>query len=143
MHNATISFPSWGGIHSGIPLNPDFLRKKVPPATSPAAQRLAALSATFHTPLSCLLHGAFLSALLIGLLEQPGSAKCQKGGIPAPEDRVTVLEGTVSSQQAQINTLVAALAEETAGAAAVKAPLQSSSMTISLTHEDTFLGRDI
>ena len=49
----------------------------------------------------------------------------------------------MSGQQVQINTLVAALAAETAGAEEVEATPQSNINAIFLTPEGTFLGRDI
>ena len=142
MQNTTNAAPTWRGLPTGTTLDPDFLPKEVPFATFPPTQCSAPLSAAFRLPLSCLLHGIFLSALLIGLLGQLGFAESQKG-VPAPEDRVTALENTVSGQQAQINTLTAALAAETTGTEAVEATFQSSISTIFLTPEGAFLGRDI
>ena len=121
----------------GLPFQKGATRH-VPPRPTPGL-----LSATFRLPLSCLLHGILLSALPIGLREQPGFAEAQTGGVLALEDRVTVLENTIFSQQVQINTLMAALAAETTGAEAVEATPQSNINAIFLTPEGAFLGRDI
>ena len=143
MQNTTKASPSWGGTHPGIPLSLDFHSGEAPLATSPPTRRPSPRSTIFRTPLSYLLSGIFLSLLPIGLREQPGFAEAQTGGVPALEDRVTVLENTVSSQQVQINTLTAALAAETTGTEAVEATFQSNINTIFLTPEGAFLGRDI
>lgn len=134
MQNTTIAAPSWRGIHPRIPLGLDFHSREAPLATSPPTRCPAPLSTIFRTPLSYLLSGIFLSLLPIGLREQPSFAEAQTGGGLAQEDRVTVLENIVFSQQVQINTLVAAHAK------AVEATFQSSINTISLTPEDIFCG---
>ena len=143
MQNTTIAAPSWKGTHPGIPLSLDFHSGEAPLATSPPTRRPAPRSTIFRTPLSYLLSGIFLSLLPIGLREQPGFVEAQTSGVLALEDRVTVLENTVFSQQVQINTLVVALAAETTGAEAVEATFQSSISAISLTPEDMFCGCDI
>jgi hypothetical protein len=93
----------------------------------PAPPRAASM------PLSRLWFGMLLALLLVGPLGRPALAESQKGGLPALEDRVTVLETTVSSQQTQINKLMAALALETARAQAAETTLQSNITTIART----------
>ena len=118
--------PSGKDLHPETPLDLGFLSCKVSFASFPPTQRPAALPAAFRTPPSCLTHGTLLSALLIGLWGRPGFAESRKGGGPAPGDRVTVLENTAPSQQARINTLMAARAAETAGVKAVGATFRSN-----------------
>lgn len=129
--NTADAAPSGEDLHPETPLDLDFLSCKVPFALFPPTQRPVALPAAFRTPPSCLPHGTLLSALLISLGGRPGFSESRKGGGPAPGDRVTVLENTVPSQQARINTLMAARAAETAGAKAVGATLRSNINAVS------------